>query len=153
MPIMANPSENPQANAHHGVAPPPPNQPQFGAGAAPNYSPPQQGYYHPQGYPHTQYGQPLPPQQGANIYYTQNQSKGFSITALVLGLTSLLFGVTILVPIAALIFGLIGLRKEPTGKGMALVGVIVGGFSLAVALFLLLFFGGILGGVLSLAVG
>ena len=49
---------------------------------------------------------------------------------MVLALVSFLLGWTFLVPLAALILGIIGLRREPAGKAMALTGVIVSGIIL-----------------------
>lgn len=62
--------------------------------------------------------------------YVKPEPRGFSVTAMVLGLVSIVFGFTVILPLAALILGIIGLRKEPTGKGMAIVGIIVGGLDL-----------------------
>ena len=88
-------------------------------------------------------------QHVTHVYYAKSEPKGFSITALVLGLVSILFGFTFLMPIAALIFGLIGLNKEPAGKGMALVGVIIGGLALLVWLLIVLAFSSVIGTFLS----
>ena len=96
--------------------------------------------------------QPAPPypmvQHPANgqPYYTMPAylaapaPKGLSIASMVLALVSILFGFTFLVPIAALILGIAGLRKEPAGRGMAVAGVIISSLILLVwALILILF--------------
>lgn len=56
--------------------------------------------------------------------------KGMSITSMILGIASFFFGWTFLVPIAGLILGFIGLRKEPDGKGFAITGVVLNGIML-----------------------
>ncbi|MGV8876896.1 MAG: DUF4190 domain-containing protein [Rhodoglobus sp.] len=67
---------------------------------------------------------PLVPSQ--TIYVVQGPPRGFSITSLILGLCSILFGFTFLVPLGALIFGIIGIRREPAGRGMAIAGIVIG---------------------------
>ena len=106
--------------------------------------------------PSNQPEQPVPPhpvqyqQNGYSPYnapiayqpvYATRPSTGLSVTALVLGLASILFGFTFLVPLGALIFGIIALKREPTGKGMATAGVVIGA---AFMLFWLAFGGAIL---------
>lgn len=85
------------------------------------------------------------------VAYAAPPPRGFSITSMVLGLVSILFGFTFLVPIGAVIFGIIGLKKEPAGKGMAITGIVIGGAFMLIwlALGALVFsiFGAILGGV------
>jgi hypothetical protein len=60
------------------------------------------------------------------VYLVQSPPRGLSITSLVLGLSSILFGFTFVVPLGALIFGIVGLKKEPAGKGMAITGIVIG---------------------------
>ena len=74
------------------------------------------------------------------------QSTGLSVTALVLGLVSIFFGFTFLVPLGALIFGILALKREPAGKAMAITGIVIGG---AFMLFWLLFGGAILAIILA----
>ncbi|MGA0567518.1 DUF4190 domain-containing protein [Rathayibacter sp. KR2-224] len=97
----------------------PPNQPPN----QPIYQPPAQpGYQHP-------YTQPV--YQQTVVYSTyQPQPRGLSITSLVLGLVSIFFGFTFLVPIGAVIFGAIGIKREPTGRGMSITGLVLGGLCL-----------------------
>ncbi|TQL46783.1 uncharacterized protein DUF4190 [Homoserinimonas aerilata] len=84
-------------------------------------------------------GQPQP------VYFVQAPPRGLSVTSMVLGLASILFGFTFLVPLGALIFGIVGLKKEPAGRGMAITGIVIG------ALFML--FWVLLGGVILAAIG
>lgn len=111
--------------------------PQYGSQQQPPAQPgyPQQPGYQQPGYPQQspyqqpgyqqQYGQPVYQQ---TVVYTsyQPQPKGFSVTSLVLGIASVLFGFTFLVPIGAVIFGIVGIRREPTAKGMSITGLILG---------------------------
>ena len=66
------------------------------------------------------------------VYLAAPQPKGMSIASMVLALVSIVFGFTFLLPIAALILGIAGLRKEPAGRGMAMTGVIVSSLILLV---------------------
>ncbi|MFD6700556.1 MULTISPECIES: DUF4190 domain-containing protein [unclassified Microbacterium] len=82
-------------------------------------------------------GQPYYPMPA---YLVAPEPKGMSIASMVLALVSIVFGFTFLVPIAALILGIAGLRKEPAGRGMAVAGVIISSFILLVwALILIIF--------------
>jgi hypothetical protein len=58
------------------------------------------------------------------------QPKAFSVTSLVLGLVSIFFGFTFLVPIGAIVFGIIGIKREPAVRGMSITGLILGGLCL-----------------------
>jgi hypothetical protein len=53
-----------------------------------------------------------------------------SITALVLGIASIVFGQTFLVPIAAIALGVIGYRQEPAGRTLAVIGAALGGLAM-----------------------
>ncbi|MDH6238397.1 DUF4190 domain-containing protein [Cryobacterium sp. CG_9.6] len=93
--------------------------------------------------PHPGNDQPAPPQPpvtyAQNAYapysapvlyqpvYAASPPTGLSVTSLVLGLISVFFGFTFLVPLGALIFGIVGLKREPAGRGMAITGIIIGG--------------------------
>jgi len=68
-------------------------------------------------------------QQSAPVY-VKPEPRGFSVASMVLGLVSIVFGFTFVLPIAALIFGIIGMKREPAGRGMAIVGIIIGGIDL-----------------------
>jgi len=104
--------------------------------------------------PSNQPEQPIPPpvQYQQNGYSPYNApigyqpvyvapATGLSVTALVLGLVSIFFGFTFLVPLGALIFGLVALKREPSGRGMAITGIVIGA---AFMLFWVLFGGAIL---------
>lgn len=74
-----------------------------------------QNPYLPQPYPSTVVFAPTPP-------------RGLSITAMVLGIVGIVgfaAGGGIL-SVGAVIFGHIGLRKEPAGRGMAIAGIVTG---------------------------
>lgn len=47
-----------------------------------------------------------------------------AVWSLVLGLASIAFGFTFVVPIAGLVVGVLSRRREPEGRTMALVGII-----------------------------
>lgn len=47
-----------------------------------------------------------------------------AVWSLVLGLASLGFGFTFVVPIAGLVLGVLSRRREPEGRTMALVGIV-----------------------------
>jgi hypothetical protein len=85
----------------------------------------------PQSYGQQPYGQPTYPAAAyAPSAWQPAQPKGFSITSLVLGLVSLLMGFTLLMPIAAIVLGIIGAKKEPAGRGMSITGIVLGGVCL-----------------------
>jgi hypothetical protein len=52
-------------------------------------------------------------------------STPFSLTSLILGVTSVFFGLTVIAPVAGLVFGLLGLRREPTGRTLAIWGIVL----------------------------
>lgn len=96
--------------------------------AAPNPYAPQSPYTAQPGVPGVGYLAPPP--------------RGLSITAMVLGIVGLVgfvFGGAFL-SIGAVIFGHIGIRKEPAGRGMAIAGIVTGyaGIGIGVLLFLFL---------------
>ena len=77
----------------------------------------------------------------------QTEPKGLSITSMVLGILSLLFGWTFLVPIAGVITGFMGMSREPAGKGFAITGLVLNGICLVGWIFgviTFIFFGGAL---------
>jgi hypothetical protein len=53
-------------------------------------------------------------------------SRNLSVIALVLGIASVLLGFTFLVPIAAIVVGVLGYRREPTGHAIAVWGIVLG---------------------------
>jgi hypothetical protein len=56
--------------------------------------------------------------------HTDAQTGRLSVTALALGLSSALFGFTILVPLAGIVFGVLGVGREPTRKRLAAIGIV-----------------------------
>lgn len=71
-------------------------------------------------------------------------STPFSLTSLILGVTSVFFGLTVIAPIAGLVFGILGLRREPTGRTLAIWGIVLNSVMLglvALMIVALLFFG------------
>ena len=54
------------------------------------------------------------------------ESKNLSVIALVLGIASVALGYTFLVPIAAIVLGFIGYRREPGGHALAIWGIVLG---------------------------
>lgn len=86
----------------------------------PSYAPPG-GYQAP----------PSAPVHGSPVFVMRPaEPKGLSITSMILGIASFLFGWTFLVPVLGLVFGIIGLRKEPAGKGFAWTGIALSGLML-----------------------
>jgi hypothetical protein len=69
------------------------------------------------------YGPPMP----------YDQPRGLSITSMVIGLSSILLGLTLVVPIVGLVLGVLGLRREPAGRGFALAGIWINGVILALS--------------------
>lgn len=95
--------------------------------------------------PPQQGGFPTPPPQGDFPPAPPSQPKGLAITALVLGLVALVGGlifswlpfvggaITILVGIAAVILGIMALKKAQS-KGMSLTGLITGGVAIVLGI-------------------
>jgi len=73
------------------------------------------------------------------------ESKNLSVIALVLGIASVLLGYTFFVPIAAIVVGVLGYRREPGARAMAVWGIVLGAVMtfgwLVVAFFGVLFAG------------
>jgi len=53
-----------------------------------------------------------------------------SILSLIAGIVSIVFGQTLLVPIAAIVLGVFGYRQEPTGRAFAVWGIVLAGLAL-----------------------
>lgn len=130
-----------------GYGPPPPAPPGYGP------PPPAQGYGQPQPPPGYAPQPPpgyAPPGYGTAPVYAQGYgggqppaSNGVAIGALIVSIIGLLVcwipyaGIPL--PIIALILGFIGLKKSGVinvGRGMAVSGIVIGGVSLLVALFI-----------------
>ena len=72
---------------------------------------------------------------------------------MILGIVSVFFGWTFLVPIIGILLGIMGLRKEPGGKGFAITGVILTGLMLIGWLLIALVAGAGMGGLFALLFG
>ena len=107
-----------------GYQPPPQNQ-------GPSYGQPQYGQsqYNPgqygQGqYNNAQYGQP---QYFGQPYYGRAvEPKTLSIASMDCGIASVIMGWLLLPQFAAIITGHLALRREPSGKGMSITGLVLG---------------------------
>ncbi|MCO4252536.1 DUF4190 domain-containing protein [Pseudarthrobacter raffinosi] len=79
----------------------------------------------PYGQPASPYGQPA---YGQPAYYGMpaQQPKGLSIASMVLGISSVILGWFMIPQIAAIITGHLALRREPSGKGMSITGLVLG---------------------------
>lgn len=85
-----------------------------------------------------QYGQPT----HVTVGYQPAPPRGMSIASMVLGLVSIVLGFTFLVPLVGFVLGIIGVRKEPAGRGMAITGLVLNGlFVVGWALFVILVIG------------
>jgi hypothetical protein len=59
------------------------------------------------------------------------ESRGFGISSLVLGLVSILAGFTLVVPAGGLVLGILALKREPASRTMAIWGIVLNGVMLA----------------------
>ncbi|NRG41879.1 DUF4190 domain-containing protein [Rathayibacter sp. VKM Ac-2804] len=77
------------------------------------------------------------------------------MTSLILGVTSVFFGLTVIAPVAGLVFGILGLRREPTGRTLAVWGIVLNSVMIGlVALFVVaLLFLGLLVPFVAIATG
>lgn len=90
------------------------NQPQY------NQSPYSQGQFNQSPYGQGQYhGQPA-------YYGSQAEPKTLSIASMVCGIASVIMGWLLLPQLAAIITGHLALRREPSGKGMSISGLVLG---------------------------
>lgn len=76
---------------------------------------------------------PPPGRYPAQPFYAPAPPRGLSIASLVIGLVSLLAGAVVLVapPIVGLVLGVVALKREPAGRGMALAGIWINAAALA----------------------
>lgn len=83
---------------------------------------------------------PYAPQGG--VVYAAAPPRGLSITSMVLGIVGLVgfFLGGSLLSVGAVIFGHIGLKKEPAGRGMAIAGIVTGyvGIGVGILVFLII---------------
>jgi len=103
---------------------------QYGQGAGhgqSQYGQPQygQGPYNQAQYNQPQYSQPQYFGQ-ASYYGQQVEPKTLSIASMVCGIASVIMGWLLLPQFAAIITGHLALRREPSGKGMSITGLVLG---------------------------
>lgn len=96
------------------------NQPPYAQNGQNNYS----TYDQPQQYNDAYYNQQYP------IYNFQEKPKGFAIASMILGIFSTFFSCcfgffTILSSIAGLVLGIVSIKRNEGGKGMAIAGIIL----------------------------
>ena len=88
----------------------------------PGYQPPA-GNNQPQ-YSQAQYNQPQ--DLGKQPYYGRPEPKTLSIASMVCGIASVIMGWLVLPQVAAIITGHLALRREPSGRGMSISGLVLG---------------------------
>jgi hypothetical protein len=105
-------------------------QPAYGQ---PGYTPPAYGHNDQFGNQYSQYGQPASPYAqppggyGQPAYYgVPAEPKTLSIASMVCGIASVIMGWLLLPQIAAIITGHMALRREPSGRGMSITGLVLG---------------------------
>jgi hypothetical protein len=112
------PSQRPASGQHESGTPsgsePPRFAPPYGSGI-PSYGQPPSPYYQQPG----PYGQ-----QG--YYGMPAEPKTLSIASMVCGIASVIMGWLLLPQVAAIITGHMALKREPSGKGMSITGLVLG---------------------------
>ncbi|QOD45007.1 hypothetical protein [Clavibacter zhangzhiyongii] len=124
------------------AAPAPDDQPAAPAAPAPapaTPAPPVQPHpaaYAPAAAPYGLAPAPVPPAPAAVAWgqpvYAAAPPKGMSLTSMILGLVSVLFFWTFLCPLIGLVFGIVGIRREPAGRGFAITGLVLNGLLLLI---------------------
>lgn len=67
-----------------------------------------------------------------NPYATPSvETRGFSISSLVLGLVSIVASYTFFVPVVGLVLGIMALQREPASRTMAIWGIVLNAVMLA----------------------
>jgi hypothetical protein len=97
-------------------------QAQYGA---PQYGQPGEQYGAPYGQPSSPYAQPNPYGQPA-YYGAPAEPKNLSIASMICGIASVILGWFLVPQIAAIITGHLALKREPSGKGMSITGLVLG---------------------------
>lgn len=82
----------------------------------------------------------VPPFQSPPAAAEPRERRPFSLAAMVLSFASILMWPFFVVQILAIAAGIIGLRREPSGKGIAAGGIVVAGVMLITALALKVLF-------------
>jgi hypothetical protein len=112
------PSQRPASGQHESGTPsgsePPRFAPPYGSGI-PSYGQPPSPYSQQPG----PYGQP-------GYYGMPAEPKTLSIASMVCGIASVIMGWLLLPQIAAIITGHMALKREPSGKGMSITGLVLG---------------------------
>ncbi|GAA3403228.1 DUF4190 domain-containing protein [Pseudarthrobacter polychromogenes] len=72
------------------------------------------------------YGQPAGPYAQQGYYGMQAEPKTLSIASMVCGIASVIMGWLLLPQIAAIITGHMALKREPSGRGMSIAGLVLG---------------------------
>lgn len=67
------------------------------------------------------------------------ESKVFGILSLVLGAASIVAGYTFVVPVAAIVLGILGLKREPASRTFSIWGIVLGSVMLALPALILVF--------------
>ncbi|MBC7723316.1 MAG: DUF4190 domain-containing protein [Burkholderiaceae bacterium] len=70
--------------------------------------------------------------------------RGLSIASMVIGIVSFFASFTLVVPVVGLILGVMGLRREPAGRGFALAGIWINAVLLLMGALLLILVLGLL---------
>jgi Domain of unknown function (DUF4190) len=96
---------------------------QGGYGKSPYESQSRYGAYN---QPPSPYNQPAGPYGQPGYYGMPAEPKTLSIASMVCGIASVIMGWILLPQIAAIITGHMALKREPTGKGMSITGLVLG---------------------------
>ena len=79
--------------------------------------------------------QPQAPFGEPNPYAVPSaETRGFSISSLVLGLVSIVASYTFFVPVVGLVLGIMAVKREPASRTMAIWGIVLNAVMLAGAL-------------------
>lgn len=71
--------------------------------------------------------QPFPGPSARQSYYGMvDQPKPLSIASLVCGIASVIMGWLLLPQVAAIVTGHLGLKREPSGRGLSIAGLVMG---------------------------
>ncbi|MET0162839.1 MAG: DUF4190 domain-containing protein [Microbacteriaceae bacterium] len=70
--------------------------------------------------------------------------RGLSVASLIIAIASVFFGWTFIAPIAAFVLGVMGLRREPEGRGFAWAGIVISFLTLFGWVLVILAFGAVL---------
>jgi hypothetical protein len=68
------------------------------------------------------------PAQATAVTYTPNRT--LSIAAFAIAIGSIVFGQTVVLPIVAIVLGIMGYRQEPSGRTFSVFGIAIAGFAL-----------------------